>query len=67
MSIPFYDLFLEHTTKTFAATDFFKNLLLLDVRETKGIWGNEEVKAKIGNAVGPYVDLLTLVKRRKLK
>ena len=28
---------------------------------------NEEVKARIGNAIGPYEDLLTLVKMRKLK
>ena len=28
---------------------------------------NEEVKARIGNATGPYEDLLTSVKRRKLK
>ena len=28
---------------------------------------NEEVKARIGNAIGPYEDLLTSVKRRKLK
>ena len=28
---------------------------------------NEEVKAGIGNAIGPYEDLLTSVKRRKLK
>ena len=28
---------------------------------------NEEVKARIGNAIGPYEDLLTTVKRRKLK
>ena len=28
---------------------------------------NEEVKARIGNAIGPYEDLLTAVKRRKLK
>ena len=27
----------------------------------------EEVKARIGNAIGPYEDLLTSVKRRKLK
>ena len=27
---------------------------------------NEEVKARIGNAIGPYEDLLTTVKRRKL-
>ena len=28
---------------------------------------NEEVKARIGNAIGPYEDLLTTVKRHKLK
>ena len=28
---------------------------------------NEEVKARIGNAIGPYEDLLISVKRRKLK
>ena len=28
---------------------------------------NEEVKARIGNAIGPYEDLLTTMKRRKLK
>ena len=28
---------------------------------------NEEVKARIGNAIRPYEDLLTTVKRRKLK
>ena len=28
---------------------------------------NEEVKARLGNAIGPYEDLLTSVKRRKLK
>ena len=28
---------------------------------------NEEVKARIGNAIGPYEDLLTAVKIRKLK
>ena len=27
----------------------------------------EEVKARIGNAIGPYEDLLTSVKRRKMK
>ena len=30
-------------------------------------WGEREVKARIGNAIGPYEDLLTTVKRRKLK
>ena len=28
---------------------------------------NEEVKARIGNAIGPYEDLMTSAKRRKLK
>ena len=28
---------------------------------------NEEVKARIGNAIGRYEDLLTSVKRRELK
>ena len=28
---------------------------------------NEEAKARIGNAIGPYEDRLTSVKRRKLK
>ena len=28
---------------------------------------NEEVKPRIGNAIGPYEDVLTSVKRRKLK
>ena len=28
---------------------------------------NEEVKARIENAIGPYEDLLTSAKRRKLK
>ena len=28
---------------------------------------NEEVKARTGNAIGPYEDLLTSAKRRKLK
>ena len=31
------------------------------------IFANEEVKARIGNAIGPYEDLLTAVERRKLK
>ena len=28
---------------------------------------NEKVKTRIGNAIGPYEDLLTSMKRRKLK
>ena len=30
-------------------------------------YNNEEVKARIGNAIGPHEDLLTLANRRKLK
>ena len=33
----------------------------------KVVGSDEEVKARIGNAIGPYEDLLTSVKRRKLK
>ena len=41
-------------------------------RKLLGIWyrdhiNNEEVKARIGNDIGPYEDLLAAVKRRKLK
>ena len=39
---------------------------LLDISYRNHIT-NEEVKARIGNAIGPYEDLLTSVKRRKLK
>ena len=39
---------------------------LLDISNRDYIT-NEEVKARIGNAIGPYEDLLTSAKRRKLK
>ena len=39
---------------------------LLSVSDTDHIT-NEEVKTRIGNSIGPYEDLLTYVKRRKLK
>ena len=42
----------------------FRNLLGIPYRDHIT---NEEVKARIGNAIGPYEDLLTAVKRRKLK
>ena len=43
---------------------YFRTLLGISYREHMT---NEEVKARIGNAIGPYEDLLTLVKRRKRK
>ena len=42
----------------------FRKLLGLSYRDHIT---NEEVKARIGNATGLYEDLLTSVKRRKLK
>ena len=41
-----------------------RKLLHISYRDHKN---NEEVKARIGNAIGPYEDLITSVKRRKLK
>ena len=43
---------------------FFHKFLDISYR---GHITNEEVKARIGNAIGPYEDLLTSVKRRELK
>ena len=43
---------------------FFGKLLGISYRDHIT---NEEVKARIGNAIGPYEDFLTSVKRRKLK
>ena len=43
---------------------YFRKLLGISYRDHIT---NEEVKARIGNAIGPYEDLLTTVKRRKLK
>ena len=42
----------------------FRNLLGISYRDHIT---NEEVKAKIGNAIGPYEDLLASVEIRKLK
>ena len=42
----------------------FRKLLGISYRDHKT---NEEVKARIGNTIGPYEDLPTAVKRRKLK
>ena len=42
----------------------FRKLLSISYRDHIT---NEQVKARIGNAIGPYEDLLTTVKRRKLK
>ena len=41
----------------------FRKLLGISYRDHKT---NEEVKANIGNAIGPYEDLLTSEKTRKL-
>ena len=43
---------------------YFRKLLGISYRDHIT---NEEVKARIGNAIGSYEDLLTSVKRRKLK
>ena len=43
---------------------FFRKLLGISYRDHVI---SEEVKARTGNAIGPYEDLLTSVKRRKLK
>ena len=43
---------------------YFRKLLGISYRDHIT---NEEVKARVGNAIGPYEDLLTSVKRRKLK
>ena len=43
---------------------YFRTLLVISCRDHIT---NEEVKARIGNAIGPYGDLLTSVTRRKLK
>ena len=42
----------------------FRKLLCISYRDHIT---NEAVKARTGNAIGPYEDLLTLMKRRKLK
>ena len=42
----------------------FRKLLSISIRDHIT---NEVIKARIGNAIGPYEDLLTSVKRRRLK
>ena len=49
---------------TFEETRF---LLFMSLTLGVRVATNEEVKARIGSAFGPYEDLLTSVKRRKLK
>ena len=44
----------------------FRKLLGISYRDHNVIT-NEEIKARIGNAIGPYEDVLISVKRRKLK
>ena len=56
-------------------TDIERRILALETRSFRKLLDisyrhqitNEEVKAGIGNAIGPYEDLLTPVKRHKLK
>ena len=56
-------------------TDIERRIQALEMRCFRKLLGilyrdhitNEKVKARIGNAIGPYEDLLTSVKRRKLK
>ena len=43
---------------------FFRKLLGISYRDSIT---NEEVNSRTGNVIGPYEDLLTSVKRRKLK
>ena len=60
----FYEaLHLERMTQTLEMR-CFRKLLSISYRDHIA---NEEVKARIENAIGPYEDLLTSVKRRKLK
>ena len=55
--------------------DIERRILALEMRCFRKLLGtsnrdhttNKTVKARIGNAIGPYEDLLTSVKRRKLK
>ena len=55
--------------------DIERKIQALEMRRFRKLLGisyrdhitNEEVKARIGNAIGPYEDLLTTVTRRKLK
>ena len=54
---------IERRIQTYEMRCFRK---LLDISYRDHIT-NEEVKARIGNAIGPYEDLLTSVKRRKMK
>ena len=62
-------------TWTITAADIERRIQALEMRCFRKLLGisyrdhitNEEVKAKIGNAIGPYEDLLNSVKRCKLK
>ena len=65
---------LEPHPSSSSCVHFCKNLIhaLMNIKVCHGISyrghiTNEEVKTRIGNAIGPYEDLLTSVKRRTLK
>ena len=69
-------VFVWSTCETWTITaDIERRIQALEMRCFRKLLGisytdhitNEEVKARIGNAIGPYEDLLTTVKRRKLK
>ena len=61
--------------ETWAITADIERIQALEMRYFRKLLGisyrdhitNEKVKARIGNAIGPYEGLLTSVKRRKLK
>ena len=66
---------LLYACETWTRTADIKRIQALETRCFHKLFGisyrdqitNEEVKARIGNAIKPYEDLLTSVKRRKLK
>ena len=68
-------IFLYASEKWTITTDIERRIQVVEMRCFRKLLGssyrdhiiNEEVKARIGNAIGPYEDLLASVKRRKLK
>ena len=56
----------EHSPPTFNAKEVRGYRILLNISYTEHVT-NKEVRNRIMNAIGSYEDLLTTVKRRKLK
>ena len=56
----------EHSPPTFNAKEMRGYRILLNISYTEHVT-NKEVRNRIMNAIGSYEDLLTTVKRRKLK